>query len=110
MRLSFARAGGFANTRLTAEADTDARSLVFGSSRSSRPLTQDEADSIHELFNRSRFFNIRSELKPATGADRFEYVLTADVDGKTHTIQISESGVPTELEELIRFMTRLSLG
>src|SRR4051794_11655245 len=98
MRLSFVRTGGFANTRLTAEADTDTRSLVFGSSRSSRSLTQGEVDSIHELFNRSRFFDIRSELRPPTGADRFEYVLTAGVDGRIHTIQVSESGVPVELE------------
>ena len=110
MRLSFVRAGGFANTRLTAEADTHAGSLVFGSSRSSRSLTQDEADSIHKLFNQSRFFDIRSDLRPPTGADRFEYVLTADVDGRVHTIQVSEPGVPAELEPLIKFMTRLALG
>jgi hypothetical protein len=111
MRINFERSGGFANIRLTAEADTDARELIFGAARVKRSLSPDEARNLEEMVKAADFFNLpAATTRPTQGADRFQYVVSVEVDGKRHTVQISEAVTSATLRPLLDFLTKLAMG
>jgi hypothetical protein len=111
MRIHFERSGGFANIRLSAEADTDARELIFGAARVKRSLSAEEARKLEEMVKAADFFNSpAAATRPAQGADRFQYIVTVEVGGKRHTVQTSEAVAPAGLRPLLDFLTKLAMG
>ena len=111
MQIHFERSGGFANIRLTAEADTDARELIFGAARVKRSLSPDEARNLEEMVKAADVFNLPAATARSTqGADRFQYVVMVEAGGKRHTVQISEAVAPAALRPLLDFLTKLAMG
>ena len=110
MKIHFERSGGFANIRLTAEADTDARELIFGAARVKKSLSPDEARNLEAMVKAADFFNLPATTQPAQGADRFQYVLTVESGGKRHTVQTSEASATPGLRPFFDFLTKLAMG
>jgi len=111
MRIHFERSGGFANIRLTAEADTDARELIFGAARVKRSLSADETRNLEEMVKAADFFNLpAATTRPTQGADRFQYLVTVEVDSKRHTVQTSEAVPSAALRLLLDSLTKLAMG
>jgi hypothetical protein len=93
MRVSFERSGGFAGLMMTSTADTT-------------ELPDAEAQQLQELVSRADFFNLPSKmLSNSPQPDRFQYQITVRSDGKTHTVQASESQVPEKLRPLVEMMS-----
>ena len=42
---------------------------------------------------------------PGGGADRFMYKLTVEVDGRSHSVEVSDAAVPSELRPLLDRLT-----
>jgi emfourin len=110
MQIHFERSGGFANIRLTAEADTDTRELIFGAARVKRSLAPDEARNLEEMVKGADFFNLPATTRPAQGADRFQYIFTVEAGGKKRTVQTSEASAPAALRPFLDFLTKLAMG
>jgi|SwirhirootsSR3_FD_contig_31_14187330_length_981_multi_1_in_0_out_0_1 emfourin len=110
MKIRFERSGGFANIRLTADADTDASELIFGAARVTRSLSPDETRNLEAMIKAADFFNLSAATRPTEGADRFQYALTVEAGGKKHTVQTSEASAPAALRPILDFLTKLAMG
>ena len=93
MKIHFERGGGFAGTHITATID-------------SKQLTQDEGQELGELINTANFFELPSLMSSTKrGADRFNYKLTVETEGKRHSVLIDEGAVTPELRTLLQWLT-----
>ncbi len=93
MRISFERSGGFAGLMMTSTADTT-------------ELSDAEAQQLQQLVTQADFFNLPPKLlSNSPQPDRFQYQITVRSDGKTHTVQVSESQVPGTLRPLLDSMS-----
>ena len=93
MKIHFERGGGFAGTHITATID-------------SKELTQDEGQELGELINTANFFNLPTLIaSKKRGADRFNYKLTVETEGKRHSVVIDEGAVTPELRTLLQWLT-----
>jgi hypothetical protein len=99
-----------ANIRMTEEADTDARELIFGAARVKKSLSPDEARNLEAMVKAADFFNLPATTQPAQGTDRFQYMLTVEAGGKRHTVQTSEASAPPALRPFFDFLTKLAMG
>ena len=91
MRINFARSGGFANINLKAELD-------------SADLPPERAKELTRLVAKARFFD-----QPASGAapsmpDQFQYEVTIEGDGRSHTIKTSDDAAADDLKLLFDFL------
>ena len=92
MLIRFERSGGFAGMRKAVTLDTE-----------SLPL--EEAGKLHELVNTADFFNLPAKFPPPKrGADYFQYRLTVEIEGKKHTVEVSEPAVPEMLRPLFQLI------
>ena len=93
MRIHFERTGGFAGMRVAATIDTQS-------------LSPEQANEIEDMVKGVNFFDLPGELEaPDPGADRFQYRLTINTEGRTHTIEVGEAAAPDELRPLLRKLT-----
>ena len=93
MKIHFERGGGFAGTHVTATID-------------SKELTQDEEQELGELINTANFFKLPPLMSSTKrGADRFNYKLTVETEGKRHSVLIDEGAVTPELRTLLQWLT-----
>jgi hypothetical protein len=93
MKVYFERGGGFAGIHITTTID-------------SKVLSQDEEHELSELINAANFFNLPPLIttkKP--GADRFQYKLTVETEGRRHTVEINEGAVTPVLRPLLEWLT-----
>lgn len=95
MTISFERSGGFAGLTLRTVVDTDA-------------LPPDEAERLRKLVARAGFFDLPGALPGGEGADRFQYVVTAEDGERRHTVRTGEAEAPDALRELLDELTRLA--
>ncbi len=96
MRIRFERTGGFAGMRLTATIDTEA-------------LPLERADELRRLVDAASFFDLPTTIRSsAPGADQFQYQLTIEVEGRRHTVEVSEAAAPEALQPLLRQLTILA--
>ncbi|MEP7289221.1 MAG: protealysin inhibitor emfourin [Chloroflexota bacterium] len=95
MRLTFERSGGFAGMRLTASVDTDT-------------LPAEEAAALNREVAVAHVFDLPAVLNAPSGADQFSYTLTVEANGKQHTIEANEGGVPETLRPLLQHLTSLA--
>lgn len=90
MLIHFERTGGFAGMRTSVNLDT-------------KSLPKDEAGKLQELVDKAGFFNLPASFPPPKrGADYFQYVLTVELEGKKHTVEVSDPAVPASLRPLIQ--------
>ncbi len=96
MHIDFVRSGGFGGLRLTVSVDVE-------------QLAADEAALVQELINQAGFFSLPARLDAKTrGVDRFEYRLSVTSADRSHTVEMSESAVPDQVQPLIDHLTSLA--
>ncbi len=94
MRVIFERSGGFAGRKLQTMLD-------------STTLTEAQAQTLRQLLERSNFFDLPARLDArAPGADRFNYKVTVENEGESHTVEASDASVPPQLRPLLDWLTR----
>ncbi len=93
MRIEFERSGGVAGMRLRAAID-------------SASLPPDQARELDDLVTRARLDSVPAVGRGSRGADRFQYRLTVDRAGDTHTVVVDESAVPPSLAPLLDWLTK----
>lgn len=95
MRIEFSREGGFTGIPLTAEFDTES-------------LSPEDASALQQVIKAADFFELPPVIgKSATGADRFQYVITIEAEGKRHTVRTSEE-TSEALQAAIDFLQGLA--
>jgi hypothetical protein len=88
MRIEFTRSGGFAGMRLSRTFDTG-------------QLPEEEAHQLDQLVDAANFFSLPETLQSG-GADKFQYKISIERDGKAHTVQADERAAPPPLASLIK--------
>ena len=93
MKIEFERTGGIAGLRLTATVHADA-------------LAPEEARKLQAMVEEARFFELPSTLSHVQpGADRFQYTVTVEIQGRRHTVEIAEGAAPPRLRPLLDRLT-----
>lgn len=96
MRIHFERTGGFAGMRMTATVDTES-------------LSPDEARDWREMVDAAGFFDLPATITtPTPGADRFQYKLTVEAEGRRHTVEMGEAAAPEALQPLLQRLTAVA--
>ncbi len=111
MQIEFERSGGFTNAILFAQADTEARYLVYGAARLERRMTEAEA---HQLEALSRDVDVsgmtgdspRREHMP----DQFQYRILIRSPDTRQELQLTEAGIPEALRPLVEALSLLARG
>ena len=92
MKIYFERSGGFTGIRMAVTLDTDS-------------LSQDEVRRIKEMVDAARFFDLPSgSPSPKKGADYFQYKITTEVEGRKHTVVISDVALQPTLRPLVDYL------
>jgi hypothetical protein len=96
MKIEYVRSGGLAGLRQSYSASSDA-------------LSADEQSQLSQLIEDSRFFDQPEMIGTGgSGADRFQYRISVEDDGRSHTVQVGEDAVPAELRPLISWLANAS--
>ena len=65
-------------------------------------LSEEEGQEYGELINAAGFFQLPESIDlPGGGADRFMYKLTVEVEGRSHSVALSDAAVTPELRPLL---------
>jgi len=96
MRIRFERSGGLIGKRMVATVDTES-------------LSEEEARLLRSLVDAARFFDLPPTISaPVRIPDQFQYRLTVEVEGRRHTVEMSEATAPAELRPLLRRLTEVA--
>ena len=91
MRITYARSGGFGGIRrppLTLDTAT---------------MSKDEAGAWEQLVAQADFFALPATIASRGGqADRFQFSITVQQDGREHCVTVSEDAVPEPLRPLLQ--------
>ncbi|MBE9012332.1 hypothetical protein IQ250_19220 [Pseudanabaenaceae cyanobacterium LEGE 13415] len=89
------QSGGFAGLMLTKTVNT-------------QTLSPAEAQQLEALVEESNFFQLSSIEEASPQPDRFGYTLSVEVDGRSHSVQFSETNMPEKVRSLVEWIqTRL---
>jgi hypothetical protein len=92
MRISFERSGGIVGRRMTAAID-------------SATLDRHEAEELEGMVAAARFFEQPARPpEPVPGADVFLYRVTVESEGRTHTIETTDTTAVPELRPLLMWL------
>ena len=70
-----------------------------------KDLSEEERGSLDRLLKNSDFFNQPSRFSETGHPDTFEYRLTCDWDGQTHTVVLhDQDGHPATLDALVEWI------
>jgi hypothetical protein len=90
MRIQIVRSGGFTG-------------MPIEVSINENDLQPDEVNQLHSAVQESQFFTLPTKLPDHSGgADSFNYTITVEERGKTHTIVGTESALPPSLAKLVQ--------
>ncbi len=94
MKIQFERSGGLAG--LTTRVNIDADSLPDA-----------ERQTLTTLVADAGFFALPAAIKnsASTGADRFNYRVTIDLDGRGHTVETTDGAAPASLIPLLDWLS-----
>lgn len=96
MHIQFERSGGFTGIPLATSLDSET-------------LSPEEVDALQKELDQARFFDLPAKIQtPGTGADRFEYRITVEKEGRSHTIEVGEGSIPETLQPLVQHLTTLA--
>ena len=96
MQIHFERSGGFSGIRMSTTLDSESLSL-------------EEIQDFQELVKSSKFFDLPEKItSPKPGADRFQYKLTVEDEGRRHTVEMSEAAIPETLQPLLQRLNALA--
>jgi hypothetical protein len=87
MRIDFTRSGGFTGIPLRKTLDTDT-------------LPAEEGQELQRLVDGADFFGLPEMLRSG-GADKRQYKITIERDGKTHAVEMDERAIPATLKPLV---------
>ncbi|ARV58619.1 hypothetical protein BZZ01_08195 [Nostocales cyanobacterium HT-58-2] len=94
MQVSLKRTGGFAGISRTKTVDTE-------------NIPKNEADQLRQLVEAADFFNLPENITAQTNQpDRFQYILSVEDEGKTHTVTVGETAMPGTLRPLIEWLQK----
>ena len=94
MKIHLTRQGGFSGIPMEFSLDTD-------------QLSPAESRALLDLVESAGFFSLPDKILPAhPGADRFQYVISIENAGSSHTVEIAESSLSPSLQDLIQHVTR----
>lgn len=72
-------------------------------------LDEELAAELRQMIEEADFFNLPTEISSeSTGADMFQYKLSAETDEQQHTVSIQNTEPPEALRTLIRRLTILA--
>ncbi|MBD1821471.1 hypothetical protein H6F51_02940 [Cyanobacteria bacterium FACHB-DQ100] len=91
MRVTLEQSGGFAGLMITKTIDT-------------QNLSPSEAKELEEMVQSSSFFQLTSVMEAFPQPDRFGYVLTVEMDGRTHSIEMSETNMPESVRSIVKWV------
>lgn len=74
-------------------------------------LSRTQARRLQELLNESGFFDLPPVLKSAEpAADRFNYRVTVETEGRVHTVEAGEAALPGSMRPFLDFLARSIRG
>lgn len=91
MRVTLEQSGGFAGLMITRTIDT-------------QDLSPSESQQLENLVNESNFFQLNSITELSPQPDRFGYTLSVEIDGRKHSIQLSETNIPDKVRSLLEWV------
>lgn len=92
MRVHLVRTGGFAGMRVEREVD-------------SASLTDPEHSELQRLVESANLQNLPAVMRAdEPGADRFQYDVTVDQDGQSHSVRLDEAAVPENVRPLLKWV------
>ena len=99
MKIDFLRTGGQGPiSRRSASIDVSA-------------LPDAEASKAQQLVASARFFDLPEKLDSSPMPDSFTYTITVEQDGDSHTVEVNQSALSPELQELVGWlMTKAKPG
>jgi hypothetical protein len=96
MRIEFTRSGGFGGLRVAKVLNTD-------------EMPEEEALALKELVKSAEFFDLPESLR-SRGADKVQYDITIESDGRIHTVKADEDAIPPSLVPLVKRLESYALG
>ncbi len=94
MKALVVRTGGFAGIQMTTTVDTAA-------------LSPEDVLQFQQLIKSSGFFSLPATITASKAQpDRFQYQVTIEDGGKSHTVTVSESSLPSSVKPLLDFVNR----
>lgn len=98
MRIRYERSGGLANIGVKYDVD-------------SAKLSEDKAEQLKRLIEAARPFDQpAASPAPAGAADQYQYELTVEDGGRTHTIRTNDTAASAELMNLFDWLNREALA
>ncbi len=91
MRITLEQSGGFAGLLITKTIDT-------------HDLSSAEARQLEQWVKESNFFQLTSIVEASPQPDRFGYTLSIEMEGRTHSIEVSETNMPEKVRSIIAWM------
>lgn len=100
MRIHFERTGGFAGMRLSTTVDSD-------------ELPEPQAEKLKDVVQNTSFFDLPDHLEQGSpgasrGTDRFNYHITVEQEGRSHSVVAPESALDDALRDLVQFLETLA--
>lgn len=91
MRVTLEQSGGFAGLMITKTINT-------------QDLSPSEAQQLEEMVRESNFFQLNSISEAFPQPDRFGYTLSIEMEGRTHSIDISETNMPESVKPIVEWI------
>lgn len=66
-------------------------------------LPPKEAERVKGMVENAHFWTLRPRAA-GPGADRFQYAITVESDGRKNSLRVSDGAIPEELEPLVEYL------
>ena len=91
MRVTLEQSGGFAGLLITKTIDQN-------------DLSPTEAQQLEQLVKESNFFQLTSIVESSPQPDRFGYTLSVEMNGRSHSIDVSETNMSEKVRSLLEWV------
>jgi hypothetical protein len=72
-------------------------------------LPGEEADRVLKLIDEANFFNLPTDLTGKNSPDEFQYRITIDNGGDTHTVRVTDTTMPESMGLLVKELTMMKI-
>lgn len=94
--ITFNRTGGVVGNDLDLTLDLDT-------------LPDHEEQRLMQLITKADFFNLPANLAGRASTDEFQYSLTVETEAASHTVQCTDTTMPSQLRMLVKELTMLNV-